>query len=164
MSKTKLNSEYKAIKRKAFGWNVKSIVKDQTIDYVGDTVFAKANNTSNILSFVHTFEVADSVETSISVSGDIEVEMGIKGKKVTTAVDQKIRAEIGKKTKKSTVETTKTTIVISPYTKLTVKIKGQARLNNGVARYYFLGIGFKKGTWEYIDVINEYYDYYEEKI
>ena len=134
------------------------------IDYVGDTVFAKANNTSNTLSFIHTFEVEDVLETSVSVSGDIHLDVGIKGKKVTTAVDSRIRGEIGRKTKKTTTETLKTTIIIPANTKVTVTIKGKARLNNGVAKYFFLGIGTKKGTWEYIDIINEYYDYYEEAI
>ena len=164
MSNAKINNAYKKVKRKLFGWNINPITRDLTIDYVGDTVFAKANNTSNTLSFVHTFEVTDSLETSVSVSGDIQLELGIKGKKVTTAVDTKIRAEIGRKTKKTTTETLKTTIVIPAHTKVSVTIKGKARLNNGVARYYFLGVSTKKGTWEYIDVINEYYDYYEENI
>ena len=55
-------------------------------------------------------------------------------------------------------------IVVAPKTKLTVSIRGEARLNNGVCRYHILGIGFNKGEWEYIDVVNEYYDYYEETV
>lgn len=164
MSSSQLKNAYKKVKRRFMGWNVYTIVHDVKIDYVGDTVFAKANNTSNTLSFVHTFEVEDVVETSVSVSGDIHLDVGIKGKKVTTAVDSRIRAEIGRKTKKTTTETLKTTIIIPANTKVTVTIKGKARLNNGVGKYFFLGIGTKKGTWEYIDVINEYYDYYEEAI
>ncbi len=164
MSQSQIKNAYKKVKRRFMGWNVYAIVRDIKVDYVGDTVFAKANNTSNTLSFVHTFEVEDSLETSVSVSGDIHLDVGIKGKKVTTAVDSRVRAEIGRKTKKTTTETLKTTIVIPANTKVTVTIKGTARLNNGVAKYFFFGIGTKKGTWEYIDIINEYYDYYEEAI
>ena len=164
MPAAKITNAYKKVKRRLFGWNVYTIVKDQKVEFVGDTVFAKVNNTASTLTFVHTFEVQDSVETSVSVSGDISVDVGYKGKKVNTDVDGRIRAEIGRKTKQTTTESLKTTLVIPARTKLTITIKGSARLNNGVAKYFFLGIGFKKGTWEYIDVINEYYDYFEEAL
>jgi hypothetical protein len=45
-----------------------------------------------------------------------------------------------------------------------MRVTGNAELSNGVSRYYFFGIQFKKGEWEYIDVIDECYELIEEKI
>lgn len=164
MPKSKINNAYKKLKRKAFGWNTYIIIKDEIINFEGDVVFSKANNTKQELAFTYTYEVEDSSETSVSVSGDLSISASGKIKQITGALNGKIRKEIGEKTKMTVTESTRTTIHISPKTKITVQLKGTARLNNGVARYHFFGITTKKGTWEIIDVITEYYDYYEESI
>ena len=164
MPKNKIDSAYKKLKRKAFGWNIYTIVKDEMIKYEGDVLFSRANNTSQQLSFTYTFEKTDSIESSVSVSGDLSVSVSGKIKSITGSLNGKIRKEIGEKTRCTTVETTRTTLIIPPKTKLTVQIKGWARLNNGVARNHLFGVTIKKGTWEIIDVVTEYYDYYEESI
>ncbi len=159
-----VNEAYKKIKRKVFGWNVSTIIKDERIKYEGDVVFSKANRTARELTFNYSYEVENSSETSVSVSGDISISISGKVQSITGSLNGKIRKEIGEKTKTVMTESTRTVLVVPAHTKLTVQLKGYARLNNGVARYYFLGIGIKKGTWEIIDKITEYYDYYEEKI
>lgn len=159
-----LNGEYKLVKRKAFGWSIRQLNDDVKVKYVGNTIFSKANNTNRELSFIYTFEEEDFVESSVSVEGDIGIDISGKVKVISGSLDAKVRKEIGSKTQKTTIENTRTTLVIPPKRKLTVVNKGEAYLNTGVACYYFLGIRFKKGAWEYIDVISEYYDYYEETI
>lgn len=164
MPQSKIDKAYENVKRKVFGWSVAKITSDETVSYIGQTVFSRANNTSNELVFAHTYEVEDTCETSVSVTGDISIEVSGKVKSVNAGLDASVRKEIGEKSRKSIVETTKTTLIIAPRTKLSVVLKGKARLNNGVAYYHFLGIRFRKGTWEYIDIITEYYDYYEENL
>lgn len=164
MAQDKIDNAYKKIKRRVFGWSVAKIISNEKVTYVGQTVFSRANNTSNELVFAHTYEMESTSETSVSVTGDISLEVSGKIKSVNAGLDASVRKEIGEKSRKSIVETTKTTLVIAPKTKLSVVLKGKARLNNGAAYYHFLGIRFKKGTWEYIDKITEYYDYYEERL
>ena len=164
MPKSVVDSAYKKVKRKLFGWNVQTIIKDEKIKYEGDVVFSKTNRTSRELTFNYSYEVENSFETSVSVSGDISISASGKVKGITGTLNGKIRKEIGEKTKTVMSESTRTVLVIPAHTKLTVQLKGFARLNNGVAKYYLFGIGIKKGTWEIIDKMTEYYDYYEEKI
>ena len=159
-----LNKEYKLVKRKVFGWNVRQMNKDVKVKFIGNTVFSKANNTNRELSFIYTFEEEDFIESSVSVTGDIGLDVSGKVKVISGSLNAKVRKEIGSKTHKTTVENTRITLVIPPKRKLTVVNKGEAYLNTGVACYYFLGIRFKKGAWEYVDVISEYYDYYETSI
>lgn len=164
MPQNKIDAAYKNVKRRVFGWSVAKIIADESVTYIGQTVFSRANNTSNELVFAHTYEVENTSETSVSVTGDISIDVSGKIKSVNAGLDASVRKEIGEKSRKSVVETTKTTLIIAPKTKLSVVLKGKARLNNGVAYYHFLGIRFKKGTWEYIDIVTEFYDYYEERI
>lgn len=164
MEDSVIKSAYDKVKRKFFGWGIKTIVENQMVTYKGDTVFSKKNNTSQYLNFNYTWEQEESVTTSIAASASLTGKASGKIKVVNASLDALIRGEIGKKTIVSKTETTEILIVVPPRKKLTVTIRGEARLNNGVCKYYFLGIGFKKGEWEYIDVVNEYYDYYEETI
>ena len=159
-----LYNEYKKVKKKVFGWSIKQINDDIKVKFVGNTIFSKANNTNQELSFVYTFEEEKFVESSVSVEGDLGIDVSGKVKTVSGGLDGKIRKQIGSKTQNTTLETTRTTLNIPAKRKLTIVTKGEAYLNTGVACYYFLGIRFKKGAWEYIDVISEYYDYYEETL
>lgn len=164
MDQITLQNAYNQMERKFWGWSVEVIVNNQIVEYKGDTVFAKKNNTSQPLKYTYTRENEQSITTSISASASLAGKASGKIKAVTAALDTSIRGEIGKKTVTSVSESTEIYIVIAPKTKLTVSIRGEARLNNGVCRYHILGIGFNKGEWEYIDVVNEYYDYYEETV
>ncbi len=163
-SESELKQEYKLVKRKAFGWSIKQFNDDVKAKFVGNTIFAKANNTDQELSFIYTFEEENFVESSVSVQGDLGIDISGKVKVVSGGLNGKIRKEIGSKNQHTTIETLRTTLIIPPHRKLTVITKGEAYINSGVACYYFLGIRFKKGAWEYIDVISEYYDYYETAI
>ena len=164
MSKERINQAYDSVKRKGFGWQHYTIYKDVPLRYEGNVVFSKANRTSRELSFQYTYEVENTAETSVSVSGDISLTLSGKIKQINGSLNGKIRKEIGEKTRIVIDEQIRTTFLIPAYTKLTVQLKGEARLNNGVAKYYFLGMRFKKGTWEIIDKVTEYYDYYEETV
>ena len=164
MEQFRIDNAYKKIKRKVFGWGVCGIIYDENVKYIGDTVFSKANNTTNTLTFIYEYQVDKEVETSISVTGDLGISGNAKNAKLSGGLEAAVRATIGKKTKYSVNEMTRTTLIIPKKSKISVIIKGDAVLNNGVARYFFFGIPFKKGTWEYIEVQTEYYDYYEEKI
>ena len=163
-SESDLKKEYKLVKKKAFGWSIKQFNDDLKVKFVGNTIFAKANNTNQELSFLYTFEEENFAESRVSVQGDLGIDISGKIKVVSGGLNGKIRKEIGTKSQKTTIETLRTTLVIPAHRKLTVVTKGEAYINSGVACYYFLGIRFKKGAWEYLDVISEYYDYYETSL
>lgn len=164
MDKETIKKAYNQLDRKFWGWSVEVIVNNQKVEYKGDTVFAKKNNTSQPLKYTYFYKREESITTSVSASASLAGKGSGKIKAVTASLDASIRGEIGKKTVISNTESTEINIVVPPKKKLTVTIRGEARLNNGVCRFHIFGIGFNKGEWEYIDVVNEYYDYYEENV
>ena len=162
LSDEEIKNMHGSIRRRFIGWSVAPYTSNTIVHYEGDTVFAKSNNTSQILSFNYQYETETVNTTSVTTSGSISPKVSGKIGGVNVGLDAAIRYEIGKKEQKSVNESTRLTFIIKPYSKLTITIKGDGVLNNGAGRYYFFGICFKKGEWEYIDVINEYYDFYEE--
>ena len=141
-----------------------TIIADLTDDYASVPQEMKSIAAYFGKAVLRDLEEENFVESSVSVQGDLGIDISGKVKVVSVGLNGKIRKEIGSKNQHTTIETLRTTLIIPPHRKLTVITKGEAYINSGVACYYFLGIRFKKGAWEYIDVISEYYDYYETAI
>lgn len=160
-SKGKAVSE---VKGRFLGWSVFFLAKNESITYVGETIFARSNLTTSPLKFNYNASVTKIVERSVSTSGSAGLKLSGKMGGLTGGLDAAIKVEVGQKEKTERSEKHDFSITVYPFTKVTVNAKGDATLNNGACKYYFLGIVFKKGTWETIDVINEYYEFYEEKI
>lgn len=152
------------VTRRFIGWGVYFMTKNQEIEYVGETLFARSNQTSSPLKFNYNASVTKMVEQSINTTGSSGLKLSGKIVGLTAGLDAAIKMEVGKKEKTERSEKHDFSITVYPYTKVTVNVKGDAKLNNGACKYYFLGIPFKKGTWETIDIVNEYYEFYEEKI
>ena len=53
-------------------------------------------------------------------------------------------------------------IVVHPNKKMTLRIVGEARITNGVSKYYFMGICFKKGAFEIVEIKSTIYELIEE--
>ena len=86
----------------------------------------------------------------------------IKG--IDTEVNAKVEGNIKNVTSNQTIEQTSFTVTVMPNYKLIFRETGEALVTNGVSKYYFFGITFSKGEWEYIDVVTRYYELYEEGI
>lgn len=147
-----------------FGWSVGVINRNADCKYTAETIFSKANYTSAPFTFSYQMIESSKIETSISLDGTISARVKGKVKAVELGLDTSIRGEIGRKKTTTRSEETNMSIVIHPNTKITMKVTGNAELSNGVGRYYFLGICFKKGEWEYIDVLDECYELIEERV
>lgn len=152
------------VKRKLFGWSVYVVNENQTVTYVGETIFARLNNTREPLKFNYATSESTSQEITRSATGTVGLKIAGKIKTLTTGLDSAIKVEVGVKEKEERSVKQDFTIIVQPKTKVTVSAKGEARLNNGACKYYLLGIAFKKGMWETVDIINQYYDFYEEQI
>ena len=75
-----------------------------------------------------------------------------------------IRADLKASIKNYYEESTAFNVVVYPGKKVSLLVKGDGELSSGVAKKYFFGIQIKKGTWETIDKLTEYYELYEENL
>jgi hypothetical protein len=157
-------SHEKLIEKKFIGWTIFTINRNADAVYIAETIFSRSNVTQTPYEFNYLLREGDTIETSVSAEGSISSKNKGKIKTLEAALDVLIRGQIGKKTTISRSEETRIKVNIDPNTKISMKIKGEAKVSNGVGKYYFFGIRFKSGEWEYIDVITRYYELSEETI
>lgn len=154
----------KQTKWKFFGWSIYNINYRQPVKYTAYTIFSRANRTSEKIDFQYTVKIGESVSNSVTITGNLGVKTSSKIKAISLGVDANIKGEWEKIIKKTKEEQTEFTVKILPNTKVSLLVKGVAELTNGASKYYTFGIPMKKGYFEFIDIVTEYYELYEEKV
>lgn len=152
----------KQVKRRAFGWSSYCLIRDEDVLCTADTIFARSNLTKESYEFTYKLVTGNTTETSYSLSGDLGGKVSGKVKAVSLAFDLSIKGEYDKKEKNTTTETTNFAINIHPNTKVSLVVMVEGLLSNGASKFYIFGIPLKKGTWEYIEPVREYYELREE--
>lgn len=149
-----------------FGWGTKYFCLNEKIEFEGDIIFSRSNKTDQVVTIDYYIQEAETTETSVAVKGTVSTKITGKIKKINMDISGSGDLTISKTNTNSYESSTKTSfkIVMKPYTKVTLQIKGTGRLTNGVSKYRFLGIVFNKGAWERIDVETMYYELKEEVI
>jgi len=160
----KMKAHRELTNRKFIGWTIHTMNRKAEANYVAETIFSRSNATTTAYEFNYLLKEGTEIETSISADGNISTKNKGKIKMVETALDVAIRGQIGKKEKTARSEETRIKVMIEPNRKISMKIVGEALVSNGVGKYYFFGICFKSGEWEYIDVLSRYYELCEEVI
>ena len=149
-----------------FGWGTKFFCLNEEIEFEGDVIFSRSNKTEQSVTIDYYIQEVETTETSVSVKGSVSTKITGKIKKINTDISGSADINISKTDTDSYESSTKTSfkIVMKPYTKVTLQIKGSGKLTNGVSKYRFLGIVFNKGAWERIDVETIYYELKEEPV
>lgn len=164
MSKQEIENSYKKVKRTAFGWNIHKINNEIDAWYISEIIFSKSNKSNQIYTFSYSTKHTLTSEIQLSASGSIATKVSGKVKKVTLSGSIDGKGSIKKTTKDYFEEKTNFSVDLMPYTKLTLMVRGDCIVSTGVGKLYILGIPVSKGTWEYIDFVTEYYEFFEEKL
>lgn len=159
-SKTKKAIQDK-VKRIGWGWNTYVENYRVLVNYQARTIFARSNLTYETLTFNYNMSTGRTVTNSVSVTGSLSTEISAKIKSMTIGGSNSIKG-----TYENTVETTESekinfSVNIHPRTKVSLIVKGTAELTNGAAKFYFFGLNYFKGNFEFIDVVTEYYELVE---
>ena len=164
ISKNEIDNAYKKVSRSAFGWSVKEINNSIDAWYISEIIFSKSNRSSQTYTFSYSTKHTITKETEFSASGSIATKVSGKVKKITLTGSLDAKGKITTTSKDYFEEKNNFEVDLMPYTKLTLMVRGDCIVSNGVGKYYVLGIPVLKGTWEYIDFITEYYEFYEEQL
>ena len=163
MTPGEVQKELDSVKRKFAGWRVNDMVCAASATYVGKSIFARYNNTKQPVKFAYASTIQNMEENSVVTTGSIGASLSSK-KKLNAALELEIRKQIGKVTTHTSTEKVDFNVTIDPGHKISLIVKGDCKVSNGVAKYYILWMCFKKGSWEIIDVMSEYYELCEEVI
>lgn len=164
MSNSQINDYLDKVPHRAFGWSAFVINDHVPVYIIKDVIFSRSNNTTQELKITYDVKYTKTEELEKSISGSIATKISGKIKGINAGVDATIKGDVKKTIKDYYEEKTDFTIRIPQGTKISLQVKADAQLSTGVGKYYFLGITLKKGTWEYIDIITEYYELLEEKL
>ena len=152
------------VKWRFFGLSTNEINYREQVTYNARTIFSRSNLTAFTLDFDYNMNTGKTVTNSIGVSGNINFKLSGKIKAITLNGDAGFSTDWDKTVKETEEEKIHFTVIIPPRTKVSLIVKGKAELTNGAAKNYVFGIAFKKGHFEFIDVVTEYYELVEERI
>lgn len=164
MDNAKLNQMMEEVKKKAFGWSTNPNIVNYEVIYEAGSIFSRSNNTTQAINFTYKTSKETSVQKTINGSSSLALKASGKIDSITLGLENNIRAEIGTKKIVSFEEDVSFNVKIMPNKKVSLLVKGLATLSNGASKYYFLGICAKKNYWEYVDIMSEYYELYEETL
>lgn len=162
--KSEKQKAIEAVKWRFVGWSVKNITAQEPIIYQAKTIFSRSNKTQEAISFKYTVSDGSVVTKTTSFTGSITSKASGKIKNLSLGLDATAKYSSEKEVENSHEEATSFIVNIYPNKKVSLLVKGIAVVTNGGSKYFFLGIPVKKGNYEYIDVITEYYELYEENV
>lgn len=161
----KIDQAYKQVdKRRFWGWNVHYFYINKEAEFVGEMVFARSNRTSVNMDFEYTLKEVHIKEKSLSVGGNLSIKTKGKINEFDLGLDAVIKAQTENKETATQTQDTKWKMTLKPNTKVTLRTVGTAEVSNGASAYYVLGIRFRKGLWEQVEVTTWFYELFEENL
>ncbi|MFK5883326.1 MAG: hypothetical protein QM489_03185 [Candidatus Izemoplasma sp.] len=157
-SKSQYDKYYGFIDNRRFwGWNTYTVINSVHLTYTKETMYIIVNEGTTPITQTYYIKSEDETKKQYSVSGNIE--LSIKGKidGFALGLEDSIKTSITAVVTSSVDEKFEVKVLVDPGTKLTVQIKGEGKLSNGVARYYRFFRNVKKGGWEVFVITTEYY-------
>ena len=153
---------YMLVKRKFFGWSSIVIYEDIDCMFISETLFSYNNQSDEEIDYKYEYEQGKDIKSSVAVTGDISTKASGKVKGFNLKFDSKLQSKLSQATRENVSEAWKLDIKVNPYSKVSLKIKGEGKLTNGVSKFYIFWVPVKKGGWEILEVINEYFWLVEE--
>lgn len=150
------------VKWRLFGPSVYIKHNKVKVKYKKFDTFSRSNKTNNTLEYDYTYKFNVSGEFNVDQSSTSGADISGKVEVINIAVEESIKEAIGASLEVDVSKEVNYTITVDPHTKVTMYITGDALLSQGAVKYYIFGIPVFKSNWEYIDVVTEYYEFYEE--
>ena len=159
---SEIERKYKDVPKGVFGTKEAYFDKYIPVKYKSTVIFSRSNKTRETYTFNYDLKTVNYSKVSVSVKGNISAKVVGKIKKVELTGQGDLSITHNTETSTETSESEKMNVVIHPNKKVTLRIVGEAMISNGVSKYYVLGICFKKGAFEIVEVTSIVYELLEE--
>lgn len=160
--KDEYDEYYKEVKTKFMGWSTVVIYEEEEVVFVSDTLFSYSNQSNESIDYTYKYQKGKDVKNSVAFTGDINTKAGGKVKGFNLNFNSKLQSKLELAITESTDEVWDVDIEVKPYKKVSLKVKGQGELTNGVSKFYIFWIPVKKGGWEILEITEEYFWLVEE--
>lgn len=150
--------------RKFWGWRTFTAYSDEELYYIDDTLYVVVNEGTTPIEETIKLSRDYSVKKQYSVSGSLGIKASGEESGFKLGLEEEIDATISTTVSGSVEETYTMKIQVDPGTKVSIQIKGEGKITNGVAKYYRFWKNVKKGGFEIFWSTTEYYSIEKVKI
>ena len=154
---------YKKINKKRFwGWRIYTRMENEEVVFLKDTLFIVVNEGSTAIVQSLSFKSEEYVKKQYNVTGTLGLKAGATDGGFKLGLEEKLNFSIAATVYNSVEEEYEIKVYVDPATKLTVEVRGEGKVSNGVAKYFRFYKNVKKGGWEIFVVTTEYYSLKKE--
>ncbi len=163
------NDEYekyysKLSKKRFWGWRTFTRFNNETVFFVKDTLFVIVNEGESAITQTFTVKSEEYVKKQYSVSGTLGLDVKSSDKGFKLGLEEKLKFNITTTVYKEVQEDFEIKVLVDSMTRLTIEVRGEGEVSNGIAKYYRFFKNVKKGGWEIFVVTTEYYSITKEVI
>jgi len=149
---------YDKMKGKRFwGWRTFTVYKDEELTFIDDTLYVIVNEGDTAIDETIKLSRNYSLKKQYSVSGSLKIKGSGSEKGFKWGLEEEIDSTITTTVEGSIEESYSMKIKVDPGTKVSIQIKGEGKITNGVAKYYRFWKNVKKGGFEIFWITAEYY-------
>lgn len=156
---------YKKIDRRQFwGWKTYTKYETEQVYYIKDTLYVIVNEGTTAIDEKFIFKTVETDKRQYSVSGNINLKASGEAYTIELGFENELDWSIDRTLTQSYTENIEIRVEVDPNTKLTVEMRGEGKISNGVAKYFRFWRSVRKGGWEAFVVTTEYYSLRKEVI
>ena len=144
-------------KKRFWGWRTYTAYKDEELSFIDDTLYVIINEGDTAIEETIKLSRDYSVKKQYSVSGSLGITGSGSEKGFKLGLEEEIESTITTTVSGTIEETYTMKMLVDPGTKLSIQIKGEGKITNGVAKYYRFWRNVKKGGFEIFWITTEYY-------
>lgn len=149
---------YAKMKGKRFwGWRTFTVYKDEELSFIDDTLYVIVNQGDTAIDETIKLSREYSLKKQYSVSGSLGIKASGSKKGFKLGLEEEIESTVTTTVEGSVEESYSMKIQVDPGTKVSIQIKGEGKITNGVAKYYRFWKNVKKGGFEIFWITTEYY-------
>lgn len=149
---------YKKMKgRRFWGWRTFTVYEDEELEYTRDTLYVILNEGDTAIEETIKLSREYSLKKQYSVSGSLGIKGSGSDKGFKLGLEEEVKSTITTTVEGTLEESYSMKIQVDPGTKVSIQIKGEGKITNGVAKYYRFWKNVKKGGFEIFWITTEYY-------
>jgi hypothetical protein len=163
------NGEYekyyeKLTKKRFWGWRTFIRFENEEVAFLKDTLFVIVNEGESPITESFSIKKEEYVKKQYSVTGTLGLDVNATEKGFKLGLEENLKFSITKTIYSEIEEEFEIKVLVDSMTKLTVEVRGEGKVSNGIAKYYRFFKNVKKGGWEIFVVTTEYYSLNKEVI
>ncbi len=150
--------------RRFWGWRTVENLTDERVYFTRDTLYAIENEGTTPINQNLRFRSTQQSSLQVSASGDISLNVSGDIRRFRSGLDAHVSPEVSVKRERYLEEDVDIRVQVDPQTKLSIEVRGEGRISNGVGRQYRFFKNVRSGGWEVFVLTTEFYSIEKERI